>query len=176
MKRPACFDGARRCRWRAFRLRAVAFVLPLSGCFSYMPVEPQTVPQGGYVRVEMTRLGFAALPEIPGQPGPRLAGRMTGQNDEQLLLHVPVAVLPDGSEIGRDFEIPTRDVVRVEIRELSPIRTGILIATGLAAGLVGYLGLNKGSPTTAEEVEEQETEGDPGGSLWTAKLFSIRVR
>jgi len=184
MKRPACFDGwrgaaeegaeggGRRGRRTAVRLSAVALVLSLVGCFRYLPVEPRAVPDGRQVRVEMTRLGFAALPEIPGQAGPRLAGTITGQNDEQLLMLVPVAVLQDGSEIGRELEIPTRDVVRVEVREVSRVRTGMLIASGLAAGLALYLGFEKGSPTTARDGEDQEIEG----SLLTRALFSIRVR
>lgn len=165
--------------WRAVRLGAIAFLLSPAGCFSYMPVELETVPQGRHVRVEMTRLGFAALPEIPRQSGPSLAGKIAGRNGEQLLLSVPIAVLRDGSEVGREVVIPTPDILRVEIRELSRIRTGIAIASGFAAGLLLYMSLEKGRPGAEEQEEEQEIEGnlgDPGGTPWRSVLFSIRVR
>lgn len=151
---------------------ALACLLPLVGCFNYLPVEPRAVPEGRQVRVEMTRLGFAALPEIPGQLGPSLAGRITGHNDEQLLLRVPVGVMLHGSDVGRELEIPTRDVVRIEVRELSRVRTGLLIGGGLAAGLALYLSFDKGTPMNPRDGEDQEIEG----SLWAPSLFSIRIR
>jgi hypothetical protein len=162
-----------------------AFLLSLAGCVSYMPVELETLPQGHHVRVEMTRLGFAALPEIPGQSGPRLAGTISGRDDEVLRLRVPIAVLRDGSPLRQEIVIPAREILRAEIREVNRTRTGIAIAAGLATGLALYLSLDRGEPFTGEEEEELEEEGDPEtvrsvqnprAVPWRSVLFSIRVR
>lgn len=170
--------------WRTVRFGTIAFLPSLFGCVSYMPVELQTVPPGRDVRVEMTRLGFAALPEIPGQSGPRLVGTIAGRDDEQLRLRVPIAVLQDGSALRQEVVIPARDILRAEIREVNRTRTGIVIATGLATGVALYLSLDRGRPFTGEEEEEREEEGDggpaqpaqsPSASPWRSVLLSIRV-
>lgn len=167
---------------RTFGAGTIVFLLSLAGCVSYMPVELESVPRGQHVRVEMTRLGFAAIPEIPGQSGPTLAGTISGRDNEELRLRVPIAVLRDGSPLSQEIVIPARYILTAEIREVNRTRTGIAIATGLVTGLALYLSLDRGQPFTGEEQEELEEEGDPEtvanamADPWGSVLFSIPVR
>jgi hypothetical protein len=136
-------------------------VILFSGCFSYVPAEPGTLPEGGRVRVQLTRQGFAALPEIPRQSGPRLAGTLVSQSDEQLRLRVPVEIEGTDRIIPRDVVIPARDVVLYENRRLSRTRTAIAVAGGIATAIALYVGFEKGNPFTNESPEQPEEE-DPG--------------
>ncbi|MSR21902.1 MAG: hypothetical protein EXR91_13200, partial [Gemmatimonadetes bacterium] len=45
-----------------------------SGCFTYVPAELETLAPESEARLELTRVGFAQLPEIPNHPGPDLVG------------------------------------------------------------------------------------------------------
>ena len=98
-------------------IHIVAFAVLCSGCFSYIPTELGTLQEGRQVRVQMTRQGFAALPEIPHQSGPRLAGTLVSRSDDQLRLLVTVAVDGQNKSLGQQLVIPASDVVRYERRE-----------------------------------------------------------
>jgi hypothetical protein len=162
-------------RWKSVGIGTA--VVCLSGCFSYRIAEPATVPEGADVRVHMTRLGFATLPEIPNESGPSLAGTLVRRTDDQILLRVPVATPPGGlgGTIGQEVVIPTRDVVRFERREFNASRTGLTAAGGLLTAVVLYLSFEKGNPPNPDEPEPPEEEGFTG-RLARIVLFSIRIR
>lgn len=152
-----------------------AAVLLFSGCFSYIPTELGTLQEGGQVRVQMTRQGFAALPEIPNQSGPRLAGTLVSRNDDQLRLLVPITVEGLNKTLGQQLVIQASDVVQFERRELSRTRTVIAIAGGLVTATALYLTFEKGKPFTRDEAKEPEEEGFRAGS-GRILLFRIPVR
>ncbi len=120
---------------------ALSAALLLSGCFSYRQAELEAVPLGENIRVHLTRLGAAALPEIPRQAGPMLRGRIMRNEDGRLLLRVPIAYQQAGvvtRELGRDIEVPVADIVRVETRELDRVRTALSVAGGIGVVVVLY--------------------------------------
>ena len=149
-----------------------------SGCFSYVPAELGAVPAGRDVRLELTRVGFAQLPEIPNRPGPELAGRLVRQDPGQLLLRVPVAIRADGMVTGtveQDVLIPATDIIRVERREFSRRRTGV-VALGGVALLVGVIqAFGSGGPPVGQEPEkpiDEEAGSGPSGAAAITR-FSI---
>src|SRR4051794_5368585 len=69
-----------------------AAVALLSGCYQYLPVELAAVPPQTDVRMELTRVGFAKLPQMPEQSGPDVAGTLVRVDPAQVVLRVPVNV------------------------------------------------------------------------------------
>jgi hypothetical protein len=151
-----------------------AAVVLFSGCFSYVPAEPGTLPEGGRVRVQLTRQGFAALPEIPNQSGPRLAGTLVRRNDDQLRLRVPIKVDGPGPDFGQEVVIPAGAIVGFERRELSRSRTAIAIAGGLATAAALYIGFEKGRPFTRDESEQPQEE-EPGIRAGLRRVLLLRI-
>lgn len=127
-----------------------------SGCFRYVPSDLGAVPPGEEVRLELTRTGFAQLPEIPNRPGPELGGTLVRADASSLTLRVPVAIRRDGLVVGtveQDVLIPTAEILSLERREFSRRRTGLVGALG-AAALVGVLeGFGTGGPPSGEEPD-----------------------
>src|SRR5687767_427701 len=82
----------------------------LSGCFRYVPAELGALPAGQDVRLELTRVGFAQLPEIPNATGPDLSGKLTRQDANRLFVSVPVNVRMGGivtQTVQQEVSIPT---------------------------------------------------------------------
>jgi hypothetical protein len=150
-----------------------AAVLLFSGCFSYIPAELGTLPDGAQVRVQLTRQGVATLPEVLDQSGPRVAGTIVWRNDEQLLLRVPTATNILNTTLGQQVVIPTHDIVRFEARRFNRTRTAIVIGGGLTLAAALYAGLETGRPAQPQDPEEPEVEGM---ALGVIRLFSLRVR
>jgi hypothetical protein len=150
-----------------------AAVLLWSGCFSYMPADPGALPVGSHVRVQLTRLGVAALPEVLDQSGPRLAGTLVWTNNDQLMLRVPAVVDPSNAGLGQQVVIPTQNVVSFETRRFSSTRTALVVGGGITLAALLYAGLESGRPANPEDPEEPEVEGMRAGFL---RILSIPVR
>jgi hypothetical protein len=152
-------------------------VLLLNACFRYRPADLGAVPEGSRVRVQLTRQAFAALPEIPYQPGPRLAGTLVGRNGDELLVRVPItADALNGGMLGQQVAIPASGIVELESRELDRTRTAIAIATGVAGVVALYVGFEKGKPFQSENPEQPEEEEGMTLGLTRLLQFSIRLR
>lgn len=154
-----------------------AFAVLFSGCFSYLPVEPAVIPQGSDVRLEMTRLGFAALPELPNEAGPALSGELLSHREGHILLRVPIRIRRDGTVVGsvdQDLTIPIDQVLRWEKREFNRVRTGLAVAGGLAGAIGLYVAFGSGGPPVGEEPP-RPPDGEAGG-LARIELFSIPLR
>jgi hypothetical protein len=158
-------------RWAA-PVGTAALLLP--GCFSYRTAELATVSEGSHVRVHMTRVGFASLPEIPNQSGPRLVGTLAGRNGEDVLLRVPIGEDALDGTIAQQVSIPTGAIVAVERRQLSRTRTAIAIAGGVATAVALYLGFEKGKPFQAENPEEPEEEA--GMTVGVRRFLRLSIR
>lgn len=162
---------------RATRSVALGMVLSCAaGCYSYRPIERAALVPGTDVRVEMTRVGFASLPQIPNQPGPALAGKVVSSQTETMLLRVPVLIRRDGQVAGtveQDLTIPFEQMLGLERRALDRVRTGIAVL-GLVGGVVGlYLGFGSGGPPSGEEPPPPPDEEAPGFAR--IELFSLPV-
>jgi hypothetical protein len=149
-------------------------VLLQSGCFTYMPAELRTLPEGGQVRVHLTRQGVAALPEVIDQNGPRLAGTLVWRNDDQLLLRVPDAANNLNRPLAQQVVITATDIVRFESRKLNATRTALVVGGGLAIAAALYAGFETGKPANPEKPEEPEVEGMVVG-FRRIQLFSLQV-
>jgi hypothetical protein len=134
-------------------------VTGLSGCFRYRAAQLTSIPEGGQVRVSLTRQGFAALSEIPLESGPRLSGTLVSKSDAELRLRVPVDRFNDTA--AQEFVIPANSIVSFETRELSRGRTAIAVTGGLATAIALYLTFEKGNPFSRENSEDPENE-EPG--------------
>ena len=141
--------------------------LALGGCFHYVPVEPTTPPVGNDVRVELTRVGFAELPEIPTYSGPDLTGIIVSAEAGGLLLRVPVPVRVDGmlrDMIDQDVRIPAGSIVQIERRELDRARTYLSVAGGVATLAGVFLGFKAGGNDTPE-IPQQPGEEEAGSRI-----------
>jgi hypothetical protein len=174
-------DGSRS-RRTGPRLIVGAAALLLSGCFSYVPGELATLNPEREVRLELTRVGFAQLPEIPNNPGPDISGRVVRQESNQLLLRVPVNIRMDGMVTGmveQDVVIPAADIVRIEQRVFSRQRTGV-VALGAIGTLIGVIAaFGSGGPPVGQPPEkpiDEEAGSGPSGMAVTLPLLSIFFR
>src|SRR5262245_36957549 len=94
-------------------------LLLCSGCFSYVQVPVESVPEGRDVRVYLTREAIAELPDLPEQGGPFLTGRLLRREEQQLFVSVPVALRQEGfyqSQIGQEVGIRVGEIVQLERR------------------------------------------------------------
>jgi hypothetical protein len=162
-------------------LGLAAALLLLSGCFSYVPGELGNLSPEGDVRLELTRVGFAQLPEIPFQPGPDLAGRVVRQEQSQLWLRVPVAIRADGMVTGtihQEVVIPAAEIVRIERRVFSRRRTGVVALAGVGALIGTIAAFGSGGPPVGQEPEkpiDEEAGSGPSG-LSISLPFSFLFR
>ena len=131
----------------------------LSGCFSYKAAEPASLPQGGQVRVHLTRQGFAALPETTDLSRPRISGTLVSRDNDHVRVRVPLAFAAPGADAARDYVVPARDILVVEVRELSRMRTGLAVASGIAAAAAFYIAFEKGNPFSNDNAKPPEEEG-----------------
>jgi hypothetical protein len=147
-----------------------------SGCYTYVPADPGAIVPGSDVRVEMTRLGFAALPQIPSEPGPRLHGTLVSRENGSILLRVPVLIRRDAQVLGsidQDLTIPVSEVLTWEARELHPVRTGFALAGVIVGALGAWFAFGAEGPPPGEPPVDPPDEEVPGFAR--IELFSLPV-
>src|SRR5688572_25283186 len=120
------------------RMAALALGAALSsGCYGYIPVELEAVPPGEQVLVHLTRQGLADIPELPNLTSNALTGRVISRDATQLVLRVPTVTQRRASgaleTLGQDIPVPVGEIIDVSRRELSRIRTGLLVAASIGA-------------------------------------------
>ncbi len=131
--------SARRIRLLPVAAMVVGATL-LAGCYTFRPMDRPPRP-GDHVRANLTTPGAIRLSELTGEPERSLEGEVAVVDDDAL----GIAVVRTRST--KDFQpqfvlkdtllLPREDVASVELRELSPLRTGAALAAG--GGAVGYL-------------------------------------
>ena len=151
--------------------RLVALSLPLmAACYVYVPVE-QPSP-GSQVRASLTVEGAVRQSDVMGRPMRNFNGRFVSLDSETLALDVITAstrgqlreiVLRDTLSIPRD------QVMVIEGRELSWVRTGVIGAGAAAAVVVIFNSLTSGG-------ENVPGDGGPIDGLdgITIPIFQIR--
>lgn len=125
-------------RMRRSLLPALA-VLALSGCFSYIPIEPGDVEPGLSVRARVSPAASSRIAPLLGASDARqLNGTFINHASDTLIVEVPT-VLTDAREFGRTpnqrVSIPRGDLLELEVRKLDRFRT-----YGLAAGAAIVIG------------------------------------
>lgn len=123
------------------RLAALLLLSLSAGCYTYVPVELATVPQGERVRVHLTREGVAALPDLGESVERVLDGTVESRSPDQIVVRVPVAARREGflsSTLGQNVAVALGHVDRVETRRLSRSRTGLAVigTAGAVAAVV----------------------------------------
>ena len=162
---------ARRRPFGGRPLAPALLALLCSGCFSYVPAEIGSLGPQRDVRLELTRVGFAQLPEIPNRPGPDLSGRVERTEGDRIILRVPVAIRTDGMVTGtirQEVVIPAADIVRVEQRVFSRRRTAVVALGGLGMLVGTVMAFGSGGPPVGQEPEkpiDEEAGSTSGFSL-----------
>lgn len=129
---------------------AVAALL-LSGCYTYVPAELETVPPGREVRVQLTRRATAELPVQLPVNGPTLNGELMRKNADRFTIRVPIRDTSsgiDGDGLKQDILIPTDAILEIQRREFDGLATGLLVAgaVGAATSLILLIMDSSGSP------------------------------
>jgi hypothetical protein len=140
----------------------------LSGCFSYIPIEPGDLEPGLAVRARVSASASARIaPLLGASEARRLDGRLISQAADTLIVEVPTVML-ENREFGRTpnqrVSIPRGDLVELEVRKLDRWRT-----MGIVGGAAVVLGVTltkalKGGPGK---------EPLPGGGGTDAIVFRI---
>lgn len=154
----------------------------LVGCYRQVPTDLAAVADGARVRVELTRVGFAMLPELPGHSGPGLGGTLMRQSEMEIVLRIPLST-PTGAAvtrtIPRDVTIPTEAIVETTEREFSRGRTGLAIAGGVATLAAIFLGFQAGSERAPERPptppDDEAGVGMTGAVLGAFRTIIFRV-
>jgi hypothetical protein len=141
---------------RTFRVLLAVAVLAAGGCFRYVPAELQAVPEGGNVRIYVTRAVIDQFGEVLTDAQPVLRGTVVRRDQNQLLLRIPVGTRQVGfhsEELGQELPIPAREIVRLETRELDLLGTGAIAAGTLGlAGLVVFVIMEAYGDETIDDV------------------------
>jgi hypothetical protein len=107
-------SNAARDGWALRGLTILAITVSASACFRYLPVEMGGLPPGNEVRLELSRVGFAQLPELPNVAGPELNGTLVRWEPDGLFLRVPVSVRLNGlvtQTVQQELAIPAQSIV-----------------------------------------------------------------
>jgi hypothetical protein len=113
-----------------------------SGCYTYVPTQFTTIPIGEGVRVYLSQSGVDRLRQVGAEalPGltdrPVLSGRLVRRDASEFSLQVPVGTRQTGfhtAEIDQQVTLPVADLVQVERRQVSSLRTALSVAGGTAA-------------------------------------------
>ena len=132
------------------RLRGALLVVGtvvLTGCYTYVPAQFDAVPIGEGVRVYLTQsgvdrlrqVGAGALPGLTDRPV--LSGRLVRRDATEFSLQVPVGTRQAGfhqAALDQQVTLPVTDLVQVEQRRVSGVRSGLAAAgaTALLATVV----------------------------------------
>ena len=139
-----------------------------AGCFRYVPVESAAVPPGVEVKMELTRVGFAELPELPNYSGPGLGGTFVRRGEGQFYVNVPVAVRMDGlvtQMIDQHVAVPDREIVSIRRRTLDRPKTLLAALGGVATLYLIANGFQQGRGNDTPEIADTPVEPEAGVSF-----------
>jgi len=127
----------------------------MTGCYSYVPAEFETVPIGEGVRVFLTREGVTRLRELGGDqiPGansdqPVVQGTLTRRSPADFSILIPVGSRQVGflqNELGQQVTLPVADAVQVQLRQVSQVKTGAALVGSTAAIAFVIVSIIKGA-------------------------------
>jgi hypothetical protein len=112
----------------------------LGGCYRYLSTPLDAAPRDQDVRVHLSRVALARVPEEFPTGGTFLTGRIVGVEADSVVLRVPVSRAAGFGlqELRQDVHIPRGEILDIERREVSAARTGLTVAAaaGAASALV----------------------------------------
>ena len=152
---------------------AMSLALSLPGCFNYIPTQLEATPPGEEVRIMVTPEGVLELSEVTGVDlsNPVVRGEILGREANEILLSVPVGQRQEGfhrMQLNQTIRVPAVEIIRVDRREFSATRTGLLIGGGLGASVF----LVKGIIQAFGEVELDNPVDPPELNF---NLFSVPI-
>jgi hypothetical protein len=159
--------------WKGLAL--IALALSCSGCFQYVPAQPETTAPGEGVRVVTTRAGAAELADVSdlADGAPIIDGTLAGVEGQALLLRVPVGRRQDGfmvSAINQTIRIPTSEIVSFQRRQFDKVSTALALAAG--AGLVTAVVAFIVKPSGRDETDPEE---GPDDAVVDIRLFRFNI-
>ncbi|MGH7476284.1 MAG: hypothetical protein ACRELD_08345 [Longimicrobiales bacterium] len=150
----------------------------LTGCYTYIPVEPGSAPAGAEVRARITAAEAQRLANIRGSASRSLEATVESRNDGSLLLRVPVAERQSArtvEAIHQRIEVLDSEILELELRQLDRTRTAAVIAGGaLALGAAAVIGFQGSEP--GGEPPDGGTPPEARIPLWLplAAFFGVR--
>ncbi|MBI4522091.1 MAG: hypothetical protein HY701_14740 [Gemmatimonadetes bacterium] len=144
----------------------------LADCFSYIPAELGTVPEGQAVRVYLDREALIDLTDLGELDGPYVSGTLLRKSGDRFVVRVPVTARREGfhlQSLGQDVVIRADQTVQLERRELNRFGTGLVMvgSTAVAGGVILLIMDN------ARAGERLPGGDDPEMRI---RLFSIPLR
>lgn len=102
-----------------------------AGCYTYRAAPPESLPAGAAVRARLSPAGAEGVMRLTGDLSPRVEGILVGSGPDSVVLEVWRTDL----RTGRTFQpglvrvaVPRPEVLEVNRKQLSPVRTGALAA------------------------------------------------
>jgi hypothetical protein len=159
----------------ALRALLTAAAFALTGCYSYIPVQPAMIRPGDELRLHLTREGMFDLPDLPAQSGGEVNGKLVSSAGGSFMLRVPVGVQSYGllaRMLDQQVHIAPSQVIQLERRELSRSRTALAVV----GGVVGAVAIAKGFGTLgAPNPETPEKPVDPEAGVSLLGLLGIHI-
>jgi hypothetical protein len=116
--------------------------LASTGCYTYVPASLERVPIGSSVRTFLSTEATLALDEQIGTRTAPLSGRLLERSDTRVVLLVrePGPAARFGSTaLYQRVDVAVPDVLRVDVRVLSDVRTGGFVTALLGAVTVAIV-------------------------------------
>jgi len=122
------------------------------GCFSYVPVDIESVPVGTRVRAHLSSTGAEAFGSRTGVDRETVNGTLVEKRNSSLLFQVrSVSRAQSGASLDDLFQqvdVQRQDIVQIERKKLHTEKTALTIAGGIVgAGVFLYYSL-RGEPGT----------------------------
>ncbi len=112
----------------------------LSGCFSYVPADFGAVPTGKDVRVQVSRIALARLPEDVADDGPVYDGTLVAAEGDGVTLEIPYrerpSVFAQAPQGGRELHLARADVVQFERKQFDAGNTALLVGGAVGVTLL----------------------------------------
>lgn len=153
-------------------LRSLPLAVVLCGCYTYAPVDANTVARGASVRARVTSSAAERIAPLLGEPDPRVVvGSLVERSNGRMIIEVPTTT----SSVSRSaiqtlyqrVALAPADVTEMETRTLNRTRTAIIVG---AAVIVA------GSIAAASLHGEPAGDRPPTGSPPETRIPVIRFR
>lgn len=132
---------------------ALALTGAVPGCYSYVPARLENVPLGSSVRALLSTEAGVSMSARLGYAAGTLSGKLVANSDQGVLLLVRApgtGLQPGSAALFQRVDVAHPDVLRVDLRVLSKVRTGGLLAALLGAATIALVqafgASNPGSP------------------------------
>jgi len=110
-------------------------LISVQGCYEYVPLETPSAPVGNLVELKISDPGRVGLASRFGAGLDLVEGRLVSERDSDMTLKVVSVTNLDGEHTRWSGETVSLDrgfVRSVKSRRLSPLRTGVFAAAGIA--------------------------------------------